>query len=193
MDKITNHTEKALSRLPEKNKKPKTEAYILALVGRIQEYEDLAHELKGQLLIDTATGIFLDRWGQHFNVIRGSDGDEVLRTRIKTAVFETTKAGQINVMIAAFKSLIGDFPIELEEYYPNTVVMTATTDLPVQGGSVINDALKRVKAAGIGLAVGATPTRGFKFSSQKNQINTGNGFASSATGSGQGLFAKVIK
>lgn len=190
---ITDHVAQAKARLPEKNRKPNTEDYIDVMASKIQEYEDTIFEMLSVLTLEGAYGIFLDRFGEHLLVERGNDGDALYKSRIQTAIYEKTKAGQIDVLIAAYKNLIGNVPIFLDEYYPHTVIMTATTDLPIPNESVINNALQRVKAAGIELAVGVTPTRGFKLSALKNQMNTGNGFASSPVGSGQGKFARLLE
>jgi hypothetical protein len=196
IDPIDNHQDAAKDRLPYQfEDRPNIEAVIDVFAEKIQEYEDLLLDFLNKRDIDNAVGIQLDFLGEVFLVDRNNDGDEIYRGRIKTAIYEFTKAGQIDVLIDTLQNLIGNVPVFLDEYIPATVIMSATvSSLPVPNADVINDAMQRAKAYGIKLDVGAGLERSFKFASMPNQYNTGFGFADiTAPENFEGQFATILR
>lgn len=195
-EKITTYAEDSLDNQVEFFKdKVNFTKLIEVIAGVIQKREDGQSDLYDLIFLDSAFGIHLDNQGEYLNVARNSDNDDVYRSRIKTAIHELNNGGQIEPLIAAFKSLVSANRIIIDEYFPETVILTALMDdTTITNPATINAAMQRVRAAGIEMDIGVALDGGsFKFASVTGQTGTGRGFSSTALGGDGGKFAKIIE
>jgi hypothetical protein len=194
--KITDYEATALESQVEFFKDKANLNKLLEIAARvIQDREDGLAGIHDLNFLDLAFGIHLDRHGEYLNVLRGLDNDDVYRNRIKTAIHELNNGGQIEPLIAAFKTLVAANRIIIDEYFPETVILTALVDdTTIANPETINAAMQRVRAAGIEMDIGvAKDGASFKFASVTNQTGTGRGFSSTALGGDGGKFAKIIE
>lgn len=196
VDKI-DHQESAYEKVVPNLKQPNFLALVDILAAKVQEIEDANFEIIDKTSISTSTGIQLDRLGEVLGVEREGRGDELYRTAIRNAVFEKAKHGGINDLIAVARIQIPQaVTVKIDEYYPNTVLIFVEVidQTSVASRDLINAAIQQAKQAGIEVNIAiSTSGQSFRFSGLTNQFNTGRGFASSATGSGQGVFSTVLQ
>ena len=193
---ITDYEESALSLQVEffKNK-ANMEKLIKVLTKVVQNREDGLAGLYDLIFLDMAFGIHLDNQGEYLNVPRNSDNDDVYRNRIKTAIHELNNGGQIEPLIAAFKVLVNANKVILDEYYPETVILTALVDdTTITNPATINAAMQRVRAAGIDLDVGVSLDEyGFEWASVPNDFSSTQGLSSTSGGMDGGELGVLIE
>ena len=193
LDQTENGLEKVIPNLKQPN--------FLKAVGvysdELQELEDCTQQVLLDIKISTATGIQLDLLAQILDEPRDGRGDELYRTGIKNAVFEKAKHGGIEDLISVARIQIPQAnKVEVDEYYPNTALIFVEVDdqATVTSPELIAEAIRQAKQAAIEIDIGiSTSGKSFRFSGLTGQTNTGHGFASAASGSGQGQFSTVLK
>jgi hypothetical protein len=192
LDQEENGLEKVIPNLKQPNFLKLTEIYS----SELQEIEDCTQQVLLETKINAASGIQLDRLAQILDEDREGRGDELYRTGIRNAVFEKAKHGGIEDLISVSRIQIPQaLSVVVDEYYPNTVLIFVEVEdqSTVTNGDLVVEAIKQAKQAGIEIDIGiSTIGKSFRFSSLTGQTNTGRGFSSSPTGSGQGIFSQVL-
>lgn len=159
-----------------------------------QEVEDEIKNFRDNLNVQNGTGTILDVFGKLFNLDRGSLGDEAYRTAILTAYAEFNKAGQIEVLISVYKSLLSANKVTLTEYSPATAILNAEVDdiddlIPIG----VTQAMNKIKVAGVELGLSVSLSVGaFSFISVGDTPDPSLGFSSLAFPTSGGILGQLL-
>lgn len=149
MNKITDHSSRALERLAEQLKnKPNLSAVLEAFADQHQIIEDAAWNLYTDRSLETAYGLQLDRLGRLVNEPRAGLEDGPYRIRLK-AKLKLDRASGAGPEILEIIGLLTTNTLELVEQFPAAIVLrvkgiTAAADAPA-----LASILQRAKAAGV--------------------------------------------
>lgn len=125
---IKNHADLAVGLLLEQLKgKEKLEAFLRALVGPIQDMEEVAHDLDTEMRLDNAAGAQLDMIGRIVKLARGPLGDEAYRTRLHARIRANRSEGTPDDVLAVLRLMVASNGISIEEYPTGMVARVADT------------------------------------------------------------------
>lgn len=172
----TDYLSEAIDRLDQYNKEqPNIESILDIIMAVRQSHESVLVDLRDKRNLSNATGVTLDNLATYLAITRGIDTDEQFRARLKARILELTRAGQIQVLIDAYKSLTVAISVYLQTLYPMTVEIVAYISTPIIDEAAALAGIRRVKAAGIELsAIVAAETGSFVFATPatENTIST---------------------
>ena len=195
-DYIDNYKESALNRQIEFFKSLLNWEKLLTIYADdSQEIENVLNEFHEKLNVQFGEGETLDVFGRIFNLARGNLNDDEYRVIILSAYGKIRKSGEIETIIAVYKSLMLATKVTLTEYFPATFIVNAevnnaTDDFP----SSIRDALNNVKAAGVESDLTVSRNTGaFSFINIGDLADPSLGFSSILDPESGGVFARVIE
>lgn len=123
-----NHADLAVGLLLEQLKgKEKLEAFLRALVGPIQDMEEIAHDLDTEMRLDNAAGAQLDMIGKIVKLARGPLGDEAYRTRLHAHIRANRSEGTPDDVLAVLRLMVATNELSIEEYPTGMVARVADT------------------------------------------------------------------
>lgn len=150
MEPITNHAERALSRLAQEFRDiPELDALIRIFCQQVQDIEDAAHALQLARTLDAATGELLEFFGRIVGEKRNGALDAPFRRRVRARVLLNKGSGTRPQLLAIFRALLPPpYTLELVDYYPAATILTvAGAGLEVAGE--LAGILHEAKAAGV--------------------------------------------
>ncbi len=119
IEKITNHVELGLARLPEQYKNsPKLKGILAAHLKQIQKIEDASFDVYTNNWINTAQGAQLDMWGDKVGESRRGLDDKEYREAIYTRIQINRSGGEASSIINAVRGILNPLVIEYEDTYP---------------------------------------------------------------------------
>lgn len=101
---VTDHTDQALADMLSKfAESPRFRELIRSIVDRSQEFEDLAQEVRAEMLLDVAVGVQLDVYGVLMQEQRGSLSDDDYRQvlNVKAAAVQSDGQAPLTIWVAA--------------------------------------------------------------------------------------------
>lgn len=195
LERIDDHVARAIAMIVQQFKgKPNFEAVLTAFIQRVQEVEDMLHDVWQARMLDNASGARLDGLGSIVGIEREGDTDTVYKVRIRARIFSNVSRGTADD-IMRIASLLGGTNVSVsysEVYeYPAAFALTLA-GIGVDGDSVaaVFAAVASATPAGVALSLLyslAQPENTFTFSStaDTNQSDAGRGF-------GGGLLAGLL-
>lgn len=172
IEKITNHTDQAKGRLPDRFALATQFRNLIDLMGgRTQELENMLFNLFEQRAISTATGKQLDKAGEILNLPRElGESDSAYRSRLYSATGQLEKSGEVESVIDIYDFLISPDMVMYKELYPAGFSLTALTDIDAEDRDedrYNTEAMKAVKAGGVDMELIISPfTDSFELSDE---------------------------
>ena len=156
IEQITDHAEKAKDRLPRFLDGATNFNALIDIMGvRTQGIETELFNLLDQRYLAIAVGAQLDGLGQILNLEREiGQSDSDYRFDLIAETGKLALSGQIESLILLFKTITFAVSLDLVEFYPASVLLTAFYDADEQDAlldSNIIEAMNEVKAAGVHL------------------------------------------
>lgn len=149
IERVTDHAERAVERLPMQHRRPNWERFIRVLAGRFQELEDVFFDLLEKRLLDSAEGVYLDALGEIVGAERGGMDDNDFRLRVKVAIRASKGAGTGDDVLEIFRMLVGaGNTLRLTEYPPAAFELRVGDELPFDAGEGL-ELLRRIRAGGV--------------------------------------------
>lgn len=151
MEQITDHPQRAISRLAEQLRgKPKLEGFIATKANRTQAIEDAMWQLIVLRSVETASGAQLDMLGRIVGQPRNALNDDIYRLHIKAKIRLNATSGTMEEILSIFSLLIPDATLSIIEYFPASFVLRISDFLmPEEQATFMNSFLQRAKAGGV--------------------------------------------
>lgn len=154
-ERITDHEERAISRLPDIYRRPRFEAWLRAYATEIQELEDAFYSLSLVLAIDRGEGIQLDRIGAIVGRAREGRSDRTYRLWLKAEVRSNQSEGRGNDLLDVLGLLLPN-SVQLQEHYPMLTMLTVD-DAVDDDTAALAGILKRTRMGGTRVQLHTTP------------------------------------
>lgn len=152
LEEITNHADLAVELLLEQFKdKENLEAFLRALVGPMQDIEEVAHDLDTEMRLDNSIGAQLDMIGRIVKIARGSLGDDAYRTRLRSHIAANRSEGTPDDVLIVLRLMVALNGISLEEYPTGMVARIADT-LGEDPDAIVAE-LRRARSGGVPLCL----------------------------------------
>lgn len=191
-EKIENHVEQAKARQTQFFKNKENIDKILELqANRMQLLENILFRFLSELSLDSAVGAQLDGIGTYYGDqgLRNGRADEDYRAVLKVLPQKIRQAGQHEVLINAFLTLVPNTTKIIHAYYyPRACSFIAKVDSYdlVTNKNDVDDQMQAIRAQGVNLDVGLTLNSGaFQLSGDPSgSVPTGTGLSNSTSGNG---------
>lgn len=176
IEKITNHAERALDRLPNRFSRASQFRDLIELIGnRHQEIEDTLVDLLELRSLSGASGKQLDNAGQILNVDRDvGEGDASYRSRLFSATAQLEKSGEIESVIEVFGFLYSPTAIIYSEIYPAAFSLTAHVvddDEDPELDQYNYTAIQSVRAGGVDFHITLSPETDYLYLSDVSEVD----------------------
>ena len=196
--KIDNHVEAAQGReVWQFRNKTTRDALMEIWVERQQAREDVIWQLLTERSLETAIGAQLDLLGANFNSYRNGLSDDDFRAQIILDINLLYSSGQVNVLVNSLTALSGYYST-LNQVFPLALLMHIYVDdfgdITSTEAQRINDAMQKLKAAGVRLDIGIQLTQSNVFIVSSNPLGgeAGQGVATAIDGLDGGAFVKSL-
>lgn len=176
IEKITNHPERALDRLPNRFSRSSQFRDLIELIGnRHQEIENTLVDLLELRGLSSANGKQLDNAGQILNVDRDvGENDASYRSRLFSATAQLEKSGEIESVIEVFGFLYSTTSVIYAEIYPAAFSLTAhvaTDDEDPELDQYNYTAIQSVRAGGVDFHVTLSPQTDYLYLSDVSEVD----------------------
>jgi hypothetical protein len=142
------HVSRAVARLIERYRQPRTSALLASWVAELQAVEDAYWQLYTERHLATASGATLDLLGDIVGQPRDGRDDATYRLWISARVLVQRSSGTTEQIIAIADKLAGGNTVVLREYYPASFVLDMGA-LDSHTGLQIAQLIVPAKAAGV--------------------------------------------
>lgn len=182
---IFDHIERALDNLVTPLfDKPVITAIVKAVASEVQELEDAAWSCIAERLLDTASGVQLDQWGEVLGEPRLGLNDIEYRAFLAARILSNLSEGEPDRLARILSILVGGAAARYVPHYPAGMMFEYVTDEPTseKRRARINAQMEAVAPAGVEVDYITEASSGYF------------GFADNpdALGFGDGLFAEII-
>jgi hypothetical protein len=143
---------------------PRVDALLAAIAENQQEFEDTAYGIYLGLLIEAATGKFLDIWGKVYNEAREDMTDDEYRIVILTKAYALRASGNVADSKYVAEVLSGGTAV-VYPFFPASYQVTLDVSAPLTDSARvrIRRILDYVRPAGVGAEYVEGLTGGFRF------------------------------
>lgn len=130
-----NHTDQANNRLLYQfNTKDNILNLLSSIMTSIQSLEDVAISFSDIMFsIDDSTNGMLDIIGKLVGATRNGQTDSEYRESIKFQILLNTSEGTPNDLLVAIEKLTNATSVDIDEYFPGTVILYTNGDAPTAG------------------------------------------------------------
>lgn len=185
------HVALALSRLPDRLRKPRFIALATALAEVRQRFEDTLIEIMAQRSIERAVGPQLDRIGAIVRQPRDTSDDVVYRRRIRAKIAVNRSSGLIDdlLRIARLVANNPDNDISIENYSATAVLRIGEPPFSDSAASDLSAFAQRAVSAGVRLILTSNVTEdeeSFVFGNLADEIDGGHLASETSIGLGAG-------
>lgn len=150
------HLQAAVDRLASVYKdKPAILAYLRAASRQLAEVDAALGQVYDDSL-DTAVGEQLDGWGRILVEPRGGLDDDTYRGRLQLKIIRIYSEGTAAALLQIFDLLTNATAVELYEYFPASVHLSAVEPDSVYSDALIDEAMRTAKAGGVRLTLSHT-------------------------------------
>jgi len=148
LEYVPDHVTRAVARLIERYRKPRTSALLGSWVSELQAVEDAYWQLYTERHLATASGATLDLLGEIVGQPRDGRDDETYRLWISARVLVQRSSGTTEQIIAIADKLAGGNTVILREYFPASFILDMGA-LDSHTGLQIAQLIVPAKAAGV--------------------------------------------
>lgn len=151
MEHVSDHVDRALSRLLEQYKgKPVISAILTAVARQIQGAEDAAWDVWLRTQMATATGAQLDEVGDIVGQAREGRDDDTYRVWIAARIRLNSSSGTIGEIIDVFMPLLPGATLSIREWFPAAFSLTVSDMVFTPAlASQFTELLRAAKAGGV--------------------------------------------
>ncbi len=132
--------------------KPRIASLLVAFLDRVQEFEDLVHQLLELRTVDGADIERLKILGKIVGQPRSGLNADDYRTLIKARALANVSRGRASDIFAVLELIVGATPTDYElfEVGNATLLLSIYFDLPAEELNMLRQVLPDVRAAGVG-------------------------------------------
>jgi hypothetical protein len=152
---IADTTQQGVERLTAKRRTPRVVQIVQAVTRPLQALEDLQLDLRGALLLDTATGGWLDRLGRIVGEPREGATDQDYRRFIRARLLINASEGGIAQVIRIAELLTDTGVVQYSDAFPAGYGLLLVTSAPPSATlqARIRDRVERATASGVGVSL----------------------------------------